>query len=276
MYSNLPPPFCWHKYGNLQIFPNPTEYPIIDRKNCIFPDQAARLGSSPPGGFELIECLCGGDNTIVTPWVPSPRALVFNGAISCPFVVEFRNTPPPTITPPPFASNFVAFELLVMIQSNKHTPALFCYALTLQMRSFSFFLFYYYIFLIHLLNLFISAPYYFLISCTIYSWINQRRRNKQWKRRRIAISTESTTCNLIVNQFLSKYLINQYQFFFFVSIKYWKHNFDIFFFFLMRFDFYFSALLFTFNNLNCLSIIWRYELTLSSSKLINNSSHGFF
>jgi hypothetical protein len=84
------------------------------RKNCIFPDHAARVGSSPPGALkELIERRCGGERTIVTP-CPSPRALVLSGAISCP-VFELRKTPPPTITPAPFMPSVVAFELLVMI-----------------------------------------------------------------------------------------------------------------------------------------------------------------
>lgn len=55
------------------------------RKNCIFPDQAARSPScSSPLPLEPIEFRCGADSTIVTPCVPSPRARVFNGAISCP------------------------------------------------------------------------------------------------------------------------------------------------------------------------------------------------
>lgn len=108
---------CWHRYGNLQIFPSPTEYPMMLRKNCIFPLHAARFGSSPPGAplSELIDRLCGGDKTILTPW-PSPRARVFNGAISCPLLVEFRSTPPPTITPAPFVSIVCpALTLLVMM-----------------------------------------------------------------------------------------------------------------------------------------------------------------
>lgn len=92
--QHLPPPFCWHRYGNRQILPSPTEYPIMLRKNCIFPDHAAR-SSSPPAPtpfrphadplFDAIEFRCDADKTIVTPCVPSPRARVFNGAISWPF-----------------------------------------------------------------------------------------------------------------------------------------------------------------------------------------------
>jgi len=88
------------------------------RKNCILPDQAARFGSSPPGVpfNELIDRRCGGDKTIVTPWLPSPRARVFKGAISCPLLLAaFLRTPPPTITPAPFVSIWPAFELLVMM-----------------------------------------------------------------------------------------------------------------------------------------------------------------
>lgn len=87
---SLPPPFCWHKYGNRQIFPKPTEYPIILRKNCILPDQAA-LSASPysPPLLDVMEFLCGADNTIVTPCVPSPRARVLSGAISWPFLGPF-------------------------------------------------------------------------------------------------------------------------------------------------------------------------------------------
>lgn len=88
------------------------------KKNCIFPDHAARVGSSPPGVLsELIDRLWGGERTIVTP-CPSPLARVFNGAISCP-VFELRNTPPPTITPAPFTPSVAAVELLVMIDFEK-------------------------------------------------------------------------------------------------------------------------------------------------------------
>lgn len=93
------------------------------RKNCILPDHAARLGSSPPGALsELIDRRWGGDNTIVTPW-PSPLARVFKGAISCP-LLAFLNTPPPTITPAPFASICPALELLVMIDSDRESSLL--------------------------------------------------------------------------------------------------------------------------------------------------------
>jgi hypothetical protein len=87
------------------------------RKNCIFPDHAALVGSSPPGALiELIERLCGGDKTIVTP-CPSPRALVLSGAISCPLLFALRSTP--TILPASFVVASVLagidVELLVMI-----------------------------------------------------------------------------------------------------------------------------------------------------------------
>lgn len=68
------------------------------RKNCIFPDQAARSSSVSPVAarshaaplFDAIEFLCDADKTIVTPCVPSPRARVFNGAISWPFRGPFN------------------------------------------------------------------------------------------------------------------------------------------------------------------------------------------
>lgn len=91
--GNLPPPFCWHKYGNRQMFPRPTEYPMMLRKNCIFPDQAALSGSSvlmttcfsSTASASSREARCGGDRTIVTPWRPSPRvARVLSGVISWP------------------------------------------------------------------------------------------------------------------------------------------------------------------------------------------------
>lgn len=94
--KHLPPPFCWQRYGNLHIFPRPTEYPMILRKNCILPDHAARSPSTPPAPaspsfrpsaeplFDAIELRCDADKTIVTPCVPSPRARVFSGAISWP------------------------------------------------------------------------------------------------------------------------------------------------------------------------------------------------
>lgn len=86
------------------------------KKNCILPDHAALSGSSPPGALkELIDRRCGGDKTIVTP-CPSPRALVFKGAISWP-LLAFLRTPPPTITPAPFVSIWPAFELLVIAAS---------------------------------------------------------------------------------------------------------------------------------------------------------------
>jgi hypothetical protein len=31
----LPPPFCWQRYGNLQMFPSPTQNPRIVRKNWV-------------------------------------------------------------------------------------------------------------------------------------------------------------------------------------------------------------------------------------------------
>jgi hypothetical protein len=94
------------------------------KKNCILPDHAARLGSSPPGADnELIDRLCGGDNTIVTP-CPSPRARVFSGAISWPLFEFDLRTPPPTITPAPFVSIWPAFELLVMIDFGRKASLL--------------------------------------------------------------------------------------------------------------------------------------------------------
>ena len=33
LFLFLPPPFCWQRYGNLQIFPNPTQKPSTVKKN---------------------------------------------------------------------------------------------------------------------------------------------------------------------------------------------------------------------------------------------------
>lgn len=98
------------------MFPKPTEYPIILRKNCILPDQAA-LSSSPllPHDplFDAIEFRCEADRTIVTPCVPSPRARVFKGAISWPFRGPFNDSI--------LAVIFVEISLLVVSKMGK-TP----------------------------------------------------------------------------------------------------------------------------------------------------------
>ena len=33
--KKLPPPFCWQRYGNLQMLPSPTQNPRIVRKNWV-------------------------------------------------------------------------------------------------------------------------------------------------------------------------------------------------------------------------------------------------
>lgn len=70
------------------MFPSPTEYPMMERKNCILPDHAARSPSSPSCGPPLVldttEPLPP-ERTIVTPGRPSWRE--FNGHSSCPFRV---------------------------------------------------------------------------------------------------------------------------------------------------------------------------------------------
>lgn len=72
------------------MFPSPTEYPIIDKKNCIFPDQAALSGSCSmaPLPLEMIDPL-GPWRTIVTPCLPPPSGpfRVLSGASSWPFLV---------------------------------------------------------------------------------------------------------------------------------------------------------------------------------------------
>lgn len=79
------------------MFPKPTEYPMMLRKNCIFPDHAARSGSSAlmttcfsSPSVSSSEARWGGDNTMVTPWRPSPRAFVLSGVISWPFFGNFN------------------------------------------------------------------------------------------------------------------------------------------------------------------------------------------
>lgn len=78
------------------MFPRPTEYPMMLRKNCIFPDHAARSGSSAmttcfsSPSVSSREARWGGDSTIVTPWRPSPRAFVLSGVISWPFFGNFN------------------------------------------------------------------------------------------------------------------------------------------------------------------------------------------
>ena len=39
----MPPPYLAHRYGNLQIFPRPTEAPAADKTKPIFPEKLPRL-----------------------------------------------------------------------------------------------------------------------------------------------------------------------------------------------------------------------------------------
>ena len=52
--TNLPPPFFWHKYGNLQMFPNPTQNPKMVMKNCTGLFHCARSSSSAGGLTSMV------------------------------------------------------------------------------------------------------------------------------------------------------------------------------------------------------------------------------
>ena len=52
--KNLPPPFFWHKYGNLQMFPNPTQNPKMVMKNCTGLFHCARSSSSAGGLTSMV------------------------------------------------------------------------------------------------------------------------------------------------------------------------------------------------------------------------------
>ena len=51
--NHLPPPFFWHKYGNLQTFPKPTARPMDARRNsALFPQVSRCFTSSPTASDE--------------------------------------------------------------------------------------------------------------------------------------------------------------------------------------------------------------------------------
>ena len=120
------------------MFPNPTEYPMIDRKNCILPDHAALSGSSSPAALPLdtIEPL-GPCRTIVTPGLAAPsRAprFEFSGAISCPFFVTSgllvaivacrpRSLEPLGIEPAAQSFTCAGYASAVPLDSERHRPS---------------------------------------------------------------------------------------------------------------------------------------------------------
>ena len=74
--TKAPPPFFWHRYGNLQIFPKPTQKPKIVIKNCIGLSHCTR-SSSNSCSVTFDEFWGGVICTLMFGWLLADRLLNF-------------------------------------------------------------------------------------------------------------------------------------------------------------------------------------------------------